>query len=412
MTNQKCKGARDLLPADMERFRHVESVFRRLCLGWGYQEIKTPTIEYLHLFTAAGTLTPNRLNKVYSFLDWDGWSGERVVLRPDGTIPVARLYIENLAKQKAARLFYVTNIFIFEDAANKDRERWQAGVELLGDNRPTSDTELIMLAIDIINNLDIENVKLQISHAGVLKALLDQIGLEPEKEEQLLNQLREGNWKVLTTLKIDNSHIKHLVSLLLDLKGKSSGFIENLKSLPDISRDLKAELSNFAEITNLLDDLNCQYQIDITSTTGFEYYTGLCFQFSVGDTKIGSGGRYDELIPLVGGKKTPACGFALYMDRLMQLVRLEKTKISNNGVLVYGSTTTTEVTRYCFELAKSLREAGYSTELNFSSRHPESRWLITVQQKPMPVLIKDRVNNRTIEASTLSSILKTLGNSE
>jgi histidyl-tRNA synthetase len=352
------------------------------------------------------------LNKVYSFLDWDGWSGERVVLRPDGTIPVARFYIENLARQKAARLFYITNIFIFEDAPNKNREQWQAGVELLGDNRATSDTELIMLALEIINGLGIRNVDLKISHAGVLKALLEQIGLTPEKEEQLLNQLREGNWKVLTKLKIDNTHIKHMVSLLMELKGKSSGFIENLKALPEISAKLRAELSNFAEITNYLDTLDCQYQIDITSTTGFEYYTGLCFQFSIGDTKIGGGGRYDGLIPLVGGKKTPACGFALYIDQLMQLVQFEKTKLSDNGVLVYGSTSTTDVTRYCFELAKSLREAGYSTELNFSSRSPESRWLITMQQKPMPVLIKDRVSNRTIEASTLSRILEILGNSE
>jgi histidyl-tRNA synthetase len=412
MTNQKCKGARDFLPADMERFRRIDSVFRSLCLDWGYQEIRTPTIEYLHLFTAAGTLTPNRLNKVYSFLDWDGWSGERVVLRPDGTIPAARLYIENLARQKAARLFYITNIFIFEDAANKDREQWQAGVELLGDNRPTSDTELIMLALEIMNNLGIKDVKLQISHAGVLKALLDQLGLTPEREEQLLNQLREGNWKVLTRLKIDNAHVKHLVSLLLELKGKSSGFIENLKALPEISTDLKAELSNFAEITHLLDTLGCHYQIDITSTTGFEYYTGLCFQFLVGDTRTGSGGRYDGLIPLVGGKKTPACGFALYIDQLMQLIQFDKKKRFEDGILVYGSTTTTQVTRYCFELAKSLREAGYATELNFSSRLPESRWLITVQQKPMPVLIKDRLNDQTIEASTLSNILKILGNSE
>ena len=87
MKIQRCKGMRDLSPVEMKIFRLVEDTCRECCLKWGYGEVRTPTLEYLHLFTSAGTLTPNMLGKVYSFLDWDGWSGERVVLRPDGTIP-------------------------------------------------------------------------------------------------------------------------------------------------------------------------------------------------------------------------------------------------------------------------------------------------------------------------------------
>ena len=87
MRVQKCKGTCDLSTEEMRRFRLIEGAFRESCVKWGYQEVRTPTIEYLHLFTSTGTLTPSTLGKVYSFLDWDGWSGERVVLRPEGTIP-------------------------------------------------------------------------------------------------------------------------------------------------------------------------------------------------------------------------------------------------------------------------------------------------------------------------------------
>ena len=132
MRVQRCKGSRDLSPGEMRRFRLIEAAFRGCCLKWGYEEVRTPTLEYLHLFTSTGTLTPSLLGKVYSFLDWDGWSGERVVLRPDGTIPVARLYIDTMEEKELAKLFYVTNVFIFEETGKETRERWQCGAELMG----------------------------------------------------------------------------------------------------------------------------------------------------------------------------------------------------------------------------------------------------------------------------------------
>src|SRR3970040_1133113 len=107
MRVQRSKGTQDLSPGEMRRFRLIEGVFRDCCLKWGYEEVRTPTIEYLHLFTSAGTLTPSRLSRVYSFLDWDGWSGERVVLRPDGTIPIARLSMEAQTEAHLARVLYI-----------------------------------------------------------------------------------------------------------------------------------------------------------------------------------------------------------------------------------------------------------------------------------------------------------------
>jgi histidyl-tRNA synthetase len=149
----RCRGSRDLSPDEMKRFRLIEEVFRDCCRRAGYEEVRTPTVEYLHLFTMAGTLTPGRLNRVYSFLDWDGWSGERVVLRPDGTIPVARFYVENLQEQTLARLFYIANIFIFEETGTQARERWQGGAELIGAGSPLADVELITLSLEVLKRL-------------------------------------------------------------------------------------------------------------------------------------------------------------------------------------------------------------------------------------------------------------------
>jgi len=411
MTSQKCKGARDLLPKDMNAFRHIEDVFRKSCLSWGYQEVRTPTLEYLHLFTAAGTLTPNMLSRVYSFLDWDGWSGERVVLRPDGTIPVARLYIENLQQQEIARLFYITNVFAFEETGKENRERWQFGVEFIGINEPTSDVELILLAIETLHNLDISDIQVQLSHAGILKAVLKELKLNPDEEVRLLDQILDGNWQALVEAKPKNSEIGRLISLFFDLRGKASSFLENLKALPQIPTKLKSALDNFAEIANLLDVLGCNYQIDITSTRGFEYYTGLCFQFSAKGEKIGSGGRYDNLIPLIGGKSTPACGFALYVDPLADLIQQQVKQKAKQGILIRCDGTMPDLIRTSFQLAGSFRQAGYMTEFDFSSRQSGWRWIITVQKKPPLFTIIDQTKNQKKEASSIADAIKIVGGS-
>ena len=374
MENQRCKGMRDLLCRDMACFRHIEDVFRTCCIRWGYQEVRTPTLEYLHLFTATGTLTPSKLNKIYSFLDWDGWSGERVVLRPDGTIPVARLYINNLSEREIAKLFYVTNIFAFEETGRENRERWQCGVEFLGGAELTADVEIISMVKEIVCKLGLDNIRLQLSHAGLMKALLS-----PVEEAKVTDRILDGDWQALLEAKTAKPELNRFLSPLLNLKGKSSDFLQNIKALcPRASADLKSSMEDFINITTLLDRLSCDYEIDITAIRGFEYYTGVCFQLLVDGKKIGGGGRYDNLIPLMGGD-APACGFALYVDPVMELLPLENKKSDESRVLIKGEEATPEIAKTCFKLAQSLRERKYVVEIDFSEQtHDGSHWIILI----------------------------------
>jgi len=412
MENQKCKGMQDLLPGDMLRFRRIEDVFRTCCCSWGYQEVRTPTLEYLHLFTAMGTLTPSMLSKVYSFLDWDGWSGERVVLRPDGTIPVARLYIDNLSGQELARLFYVTNIFAFEGTGKENRERWQCGAEFFGGAKLAPDVEIILLAEEVIRRLGISNVGLQLSHAGLVKALLKELKLSPAEEAKMTNHILEGNWQVLTKAKSTGPEIDRLIAALLGLKGESSSFLHNLRaSFPKASQDFKSSLEDLISITTLLDNLGCRYKIDIAAIHGFEYYTGICFQFLVAGEKIGGGGRYDNLVPLMNGEDIPACGFALYVDPIIKLLSLEKGKKGESGILVKGRALTPEIVETCFTMAESLRDAGHPAELDFAGREESNyRWVIMVLGKePSPFVLTDCVQGRRRDAASMAEILKVVG---
>ena len=411
MRIQRCKGSRDLPPEEMVKFRLIEGVFRDCCLKWGYNEVKTPTIEYLHLFTSAGTLTPGMLSKVYSFLDWDGWSGERVVLRPDGTIPIARLYIDSMSQKGLAKLFHVTNIFIFEETGKKTRERWQCGAELIGVGSPLADTELISLALEVLGSLKIKDIELRLSHAGLIKALLLKLGLSPEEQASVFDQILEGNGEALARVKAAKPELENVLFPLLNLKGQSSDYLKNLKALFGQSiPELKPGLDDFIKIVDLIEALGCDYRIDIASGAGFEYYTGVIFQFFMGEEKIGGGGRYDALIPSMGGGKVPASGFALYLDRLMNLVKpgiLVKTQAQK--ILVRIESRKKDVLKEAFGIAGILREAGYIVELELGGQAPaDLRWVLGVQSKDPRFILWDKAESRKIEAQTSGEVLKLL----
>jgi histidyl-tRNA synthetase len=401
MKIQRCKGTRDLSPEEMAAFRLIEGVFRDCCLKWGYQEVRTPTLEYLYLFTATGTLTPSRLSKVYSFLDWDGWSGERVVLRPDGTIPVARLYIDSMEEKKLTKLFYVTNIFIFEETGKQTRERWQLGAELIGVSSPLADAELVMLALEVLKRLKLDGIELRLSHAGLIRALLAKLELSPEEQTRLFDRILDGDAEALAKIKGERPEMGRILSML-DLKGKLSEF----RFTPDMP-ELKGGIDDFINIALLLETLGCDYQIDIASGRGFEYYTGIIFQLFQNGEKLGGGGRYDALIPLMGGKDTPASGFALYLDHLMKLVKPEAlAKRQPQRILIRAEP---GAVKEGFSTAERLREAGYTAELELGGqKEADFNWRLDIQSKPPLFILTDQAKRQKFEAKTAAEVLAVL----
>ena len=408
MRVQRCKGTRDLSTEEMRGFRLIEGVFRDCCLKWGYEEVRTPTLEYLHLFTSTGTLTPGRLGKVYSFLDWDGWSGERVVLRPDGTIPIARFYIDTMEEKERAKLFYVTNVFAFEETGTETRERWQCGAELIGPGSAIADVELIILVLDVLKKLGLDGVELRLSHAGLIMALLVNFGIGLGEQTEIFDQILDEDGEMMARVKAERPELGKALAPLLDLKGKSSGFLKNLKAL--LNQDLpelEAPLSNFIDIVDLLQAQGYHYQIDIASGRGFEYYTGVIFQLFVGEEHIGGGGRYDALIPLMGGRDIPASGFALYLDHLMNLIKPATPGESPAQKILIKAEP--GVLKEVFSLVKCLHEAGYAAEVDLGGQRPANLgWTLDVRDKAPLFVLTDEIKHRKFEAQTEDEILALL----
>jgi histidyl-tRNA synthetase len=403
MKIRRCKGMRDMSPVEMAVFHRVEGVCRDCFLKWGYEEVRTPTIEYLHLFTSAGTLTPSRLGKVYSFLDWDGWSGERVVLRPDGTIPVARMYAEKM--QGLARLFYAANMFSFEETGEKTRERWQCGAELIGVGSAVADAELIALSSEILSTLGLKGVELRLSHAGLIKALLKKFGLSPEEQNRLFDRVLDGDAAALAKVSRESPELGNTLLPLLSLKGQSPGFLRNQRAL--LSRsvpEIIAPLDDFLKTVAILDELGLKYQINIASGAGFEYYTGIIFQYFTGKEKIGGGGRYDALIASMGGGDAPASGFALYLEQLMELVPPEALTPPNPRKILIRILSDDAV-KEAFKAAESLRQAGYIAEIDIDGRG--AGWTLKVKSGGALTLV-NQAKSEMIEVPSVSEVLKYL----
>ncbi len=348
-------GMRDWLPDDMARFRRIEQAFRDVCLGWGYEEVRTPTIEHLHLFTSAGTLSPQMLGRVYSFLDWDGWTGERVVLRPDSTIPVARLYAENEDPGAVKKLFYVQNVLRFAQG-DESREDWQCGVELIGDTQPVGDIELVLIAAEVLQRLGLD-ARIKLSDPGILRAVLSRAGYSLPEQLALYDRVLDGELSVLDEVAGRISGAGAPVRSLLSMEGDGVAYLDNLLSalsatVPGIERSV----ADLRVVSGILSEVGREHTIAPLLVRNFEYYTGPVFHFYVDGVKVGGGGRYDSLIGLVGRGDVPASGLALEMEVLASVIGGGARQ--GAAVVIRPKAAERAAMAAAFSLAGELRSAG------------------------------------------------------
>jgi histidyl-tRNA synthetase len=403
---------RDLLPADMARFRRVEEVFRAACLAWGYQEVRTPTIEHLYLFTAAGTLSPQMLGRVYSFLDWDGWSGERVVLRPDATIPAARLFVEHLQEEKLAKLFYIQNVFRFAEG-DEPREGWQCGVELIGDTQPRGEVELILLGCQTLERLGLGPVEVHLFHPGIVRSVLAQAGLERADQVRIYDRILEGDVTALAEVEERLPSLGSPLRLLFEGEGAGSAYLANLgsnflKAVPQMARPLE----ELATLVDTLSALRCRCQVATALVGNFEYYTGPVFQFVANGEGVGSGGRYDGLIALVGGPDVAASGFALDASKLARLLPSPgEADPWQEAVCVRPASERADVVAAAFAAVGRLQELGVRARVALVRDAPcACRWEVTVKPSAEGIgySLYDRAGKRRRAFAKLDDLLAAL----
>jgi len=375
-------GTKDLLPEDASRWSSIEEKIRGILSLYNYKEIRTPIFEQTELFKRSiGQDTDIVQKEMYTFQD----QGKRsLTLRPEGTASIVRAYLQHNLGEKSplVKLFYFGPMFRQErPQKGRLREFNQYGVEVIGSLDPLVDAELIELAVRINRDLGLEGLKLYLNSIGCKNC----------------RQAHRDAFNKFVKDKIEKfcpeCQLRLLRNPLRIFDCKNENCIEVLKDAPVILDYLDDECSwHFNKVQAYLKQLKIEYKLDKKMVRGLDYYTRTTFEIKsealgAQDTLIG-GGRYDLLVSELGGKDTPAIGFAAGLERLILVLEMQKSLLPQDERLdLFIAPLGEEAKSLGLKFLKELREKKIRCELDFLNRSLKAQMKEADRQKAKKVLI-------------------------
>ncbi|MGF1759958.1 histidine--tRNA ligase [Photobacterium sagamiensis] len=347
---QAIRGMNDCLPTQSPLWQKVEGTIKQVVSAYGCSEIRMPIVESTHLFKRAiGEVTDVVEKEMYTF---DDRNGDSLTLRPEGTAGCVRAGIENgLLYNQEQRLWYIGPMFRHErPQKGRYRQFHQVGVEVFGLNGPDIDAELIMMTARLWRELGIDqHVRLELNSIGSLEARANY--------REALVAFLELHLDVLD----DDCKRRMHTNPLRVLDTKNPAVQEILVDAPKLSEYLDEESKeHFAGFCELLDAAGIEYQVNERLVRGLDYYNRTVFEWiteSLGaQGTVCAGGRYDGLVEQLGGKSTPAVGFAMGLERLVLLMETLKLTDIRRSVDVYIVTAGEGTMMAGMKLAEKLRE--------------------------------------------------------
>jgi len=367
------RGMRDFLPEEAKMMKYVESQARRVAELYGYKEIITPVVESYELLAAkSGEEIRSRM---YTFKDL----GERMVaLRPEFTASVARLVATTLKNEpRPFRLFCVGPLYRYDEPQRgRFREFWQSNYELIGSSKPEADAEILMLTNSLMKAARLKNHVFKVGHVGVLKGILTQENLDDNMQTQILQLMDKKQYDEAFGLVADSGASEKCIGILQKLvKLKDRKIFKTLEEIEEFVQSYEKAVSaaeNLQEILKLVLESRCKIDMIVEAgfARGLEYYTGFIFEVYTPelDTALGGGGRYDRLIELFGGERTPAVGVAHGIDRIMLAMQMQKVTHETEEKTVMVIPVKEELNVEALRISQMLREADIPVEVEVMRR--------------------------------------------
>lgn len=365
MKLQKPKGTQDILPQESAKWQYVEGFARETFKKYNYAEIRTPIFEHYEVISrSVGDTTDIVTKEMYDFYD----KGDRhITLRPEGTAPVVRSYVENKLfapeVQKPSKVYYIGPMFRYErPQAGRLRQFHQIGVECFGSSNPATDVETIAMADQFFKEIGIENVVLHLntlgstaSRAAYRQALIDYLlPMKDQLSKDSQRRLEENPLRVLDSKeKEDKQAVENAPSILDYLDEESQ--------------------AHFDAVRAMLDGLGIAYVIDTNMVRGLDYYNHTIFEFVTevdgNELTVCAGGRYDGLVEYFGGPVTPGFGFGMGLERLLLILDKQGVELPVETSLdVYVAVLGSEAEVAALELVQALRRQGFIAERDYLGR--------------------------------------------
>ena len=356
---QAPRGTFDVLPEDAVARLRVEIETRMQAGLAGYERIETPAFEDTELFErGVGRSTDVVRKEMFTFEDKGGRS---VTLRPEGTAPICRAYLERGMQKRAqpVKLWYSGPFFRHErPQAGRYRQFHQVGVEAIGSDSPLVDAEVILILADLLGSLEVPGVELRLGSLGSLdtrRAYLEELKAHLHAHQGELSEDVRERIEINPLRAFDSDH---------------EGTRGVMAEAPTIVGRLEGEdAGHFDEVRALLDAAGVPYIVDPTLVRGLDYYSRTIFSFVCdrlgAQSEVGGGGRYDGLIEQLGGPATPAVGWAAGIERILLATEMEP---DGRVPEVFVAVAEPGLARRAFGLALGLRRAGHAAEIDLAGR--------------------------------------------
>jgi histidyl-tRNA synthetase len=365
------RGTHDILPSDQPLWQRITGEMERLCALYGYRRIQTPVFEDTDLFARTSGAGSDIVQKeMYTFEDRGGRS---LTLRPEGTAPIARAYVQHGMHREPQPVKLYTIAPMYRYAApqrGRYREHWQLSLECIGSAEPSVDAEVIQYYDALLRRLGVKHYELQLNSIGDRNC-------RPAYVERL-NAWLDEHADVLD----DDARQKRATSPLRVFDVKSPKVLEALADAPKIGDSLCEECAvHFGRVLGYLDEYGVPYTIAPALVRGLDYYTRTTFEFTGPDesaqaSTICGGGRYDYLVEEIGGPPTPGIGFGAGIERLVLSLELEGISAEEQMLDLFFAV---DKGNSALDAVFALREAGISADTEHAGRSLKGQ--ITYGQK-------------------------------
>ncbi|SKA84916.1 ATP phosphoribosyltransferase regulatory subunit [Caloramator quimbayensis] len=363
------EGVEDIFYYEYELKEWSVSKIKELFRSYGYRPISTPSFEFYDLFYGMDTITDR--DEMFKIIDENG---KILVLRPDMTIPIARIAAANFNKISGSlKLSYVVNVFRRNSSIGYGKKEFmQAGAEYFGRFEPDSDAEIIALGINSLINCGITNLIIEIGHVGFFKGALKDCCINEAKLKEIRKYIESKNYfelkNILDEIDIPEKN-KEVLLKLPRLYGKPDEVISKAKELV-LNSQMEESIENIKQIYNIIMQYGYEEYIvfDLGLVSNINYYTGAIFKGYVDGhgREVISGGRYDNLTQRFGNL-IPATGFGLNVDEIMEVLRMKQMNemFKTDYILIYKE----DMREYALGLAKALRRNNFIVETQLYDEH-------------------------------------------